>query len=90
MVLNVAGFSLQTVVLSVHHSTMPTVVLSVDCFTVQTIESSPTEESPDSALSSQTSPERQSGRGLTPETGQLLLPCLLSDSLHELCNEDNC
>ncbi|XP_076438196.1 uncharacterized protein LOC143277304 isoform X2 [Babylonia areolata] len=35
---------------------------------IPTIESSPTEESPDSALSSQTSPERQAARGVTPET----------------------
>ncbi|KAK7106244.1 hypothetical protein V1264_017519 [Littorina saxatilis] len=34
----------------------------------RTIESSPTDESPGRALSSQTSPERQGGRGLTPET----------------------
>ncbi|KAK7106243.1 hypothetical protein V1264_017519 [Littorina saxatilis] len=35
---------------------------------IPTIESSPTDESPGRALSSQTSPERQGGRGLTPET----------------------
>ncbi|KAL8558356.1 hypothetical protein ACOMHN_012920 [Nucella lapillus] len=40
----------------------------------RTIESSPTEESPDSALSSQTSPERQAGRGLTPETEKKKTP----------------
>ncbi|KAK7106245.1 hypothetical protein V1264_017519 [Littorina saxatilis] len=39
----------------------------------RTIESSPTDESPGRALSSQTSPERQGGRGLTPETDDLEL-----------------
>jgi hypothetical protein len=55
-------------------------------FCFQTIESSPTEESPESALSSHASPERQ-GRGVTPESGESILSPSLCFSYSLVCSK---